>query len=412
MKDVLHAMLFTPLRSRAALILGADGKPMEAPPRWGLPMLFQSSPGAGKTDILNDLGSAYQFPVVCLSPGTHGEGAFGVTPVPQKVWEKDIERMILGYPPPEWVLALVNGGILFVDELTTAPPALQPPMLGMIQERMVGFYRFPNRVRVMGACNPVSLSAGGYALSAPVANRMGHYEWEPPTAVEWGQWLISHALGGYNGPTFDAQAEEDRVLSLWPNEWAHCAGLVAAFTARKGEGVLMQVPPDGDPRLSGAWASLRTWEFATRAWASARVHKLNDVQRDKMIAAFVGCGPRDELLSFVEKQDLPDAAEVLDGRLPWKHDRKRLDRTYAVLSACTSLVTSMKPSDAQRAPRAEKLWQVFAETREGGAVDAVQPYAQTVVLSGLGVGKAAEKVLAALRDDFRAAGIGDKGRAA
>ncbi len=390
MKDVLHTILFTPLRHG----------------RWGLPVVFMSPPGAGKTDILHDIAQSYKLPMVTLSPGTHGEGAFGVTPVPMEVFEDDVKKMAIGYPPPEYIKTLFGGGILYLNELSTAPPALQPPMLGMLQDRRVGFYEFPGRVRVLADSNPVSLSAGGYSFSAPVANRMGHYEWEAPTGTEWGSWLIGNGMGGYGGPVVDAAAEEARVLKAWPTEWAYCAGLTAGYAQARGEGALMQVPPEGSPALAGAWPSYRTFEYAVRAWASARIHKLDDVKREKLVASFIGTGARDSLFAYVEKVDLPDPAAVLDRTVKWAHEPARLDRTYAVLSSCTALVQGMSAKDAKRAPRADSLWEIFLDVRNGGAVDAVQPYATTIAASGLASSKVAERVLASLRDDLRAAKMG------
>lgn len=404
MKQLLHAALFTPLRPKDSLMFGEDGQPIKRVPSWGLPMLFMAEPGTAKTSIVNQTGREYALPVLCLSPGTHGEGAFGVTPVPFDRFVNDVKRMFLGFPPPEYIIPLLNGGIIFLDEITTAPPALQPPMLGFIQERKVGFYEFHPRVRVLGAGNPVGLSAGGYELSAPVANRLGWMRWTPPTADEWADWLMGEgaSLGNDDGPVQDAQAEEARVLAAWPTAFAKWSALFGTFVRRRGMEVLLSVPPVGDPKLSGPWPSHRTMEYACRAAASCDVHGLGADDRDLFIESFVGAGVRDELNTFIEKLDLPDAAGVLDGTVPFKHDPRRLDVTYVVLQSCATLVTPAKA--AKRTDRANKLWEIIGETDEAGAPDVTEPFAAALTRAGLHTLPAAQKVLAKEADLLRRAG--------
>ena len=48
--------------------------------RWGLPLLAWSKPGEGKSAVLRELCESFGLPLVILSPGEMGEGAFGLHP--------------------------------------------------------------------------------------------------------------------------------------------------------------------------------------------------------------------------------------------------------------------------------------------------------------------------------------------
>lgn len=386
MERIIHALLFTPLRG---------GK-------WGLPGLFISIPGAAKTDTINHVTKHTSLPIVLLSPGQHGEGAFGVTPVPIEDFLNGAKQTMLGYPPPWYIKSILQGGVVFLDEVLDTPPAIQPALMGMLQARMVGFYNFHPRVRVLAAGNPAGLGAGGGTLGASVANRMGWLPWELPTNIEWGDWLISH--GGCNGDddgsVIDAEREEERVLAAWPSAYAKAAGLVAAFHRRR-DGFLSKCPSIGDPALSGPWPSMRTWEFATRALSSCYVHGLDRNDQELLVSSFVGKDARDEFFTWCDAADLPDPEALLDGRIRWEHDKTRLDRTYAVLSACTALVIPPKAEHRER--RAGALWKLIGKIDAAGGLDATEPFGATLDANGLRTVPEARETLVAEREMFRTA---------
>src|SRR5713101_1669390 len=121
---LIHAILFTP---------GLDG-------RWGLPVLFRSPPGCAKTAVIKARGRYSGLYVEHLSPSERGEGAFGVVPFP--VTNKD-GRTVISYPPPDYVDNLLDGGVLFIDEMGQVEPALQRPIMGILLGGTIGSYRLP-----------------------------------------------------------------------------------------------------------------------------------------------------------------------------------------------------------------------------------------------------------------------------
>lgn len=381
---ILHAALFTPL---------SDG-------RWGLPLLLWGPPGIAKTAAVKGIGDAMGVHVEHLTPGERGEGAFGVTPVPLKNADGST---VMTYPPPDWVekFKTEDGqevGVVFFDEVNTAPPALQPALLGGIQERRIGGHTFGKRVRVLGAANPVGHAAGGWDLAAPVANRLGHLDWPTPEGEEWADWLMT---GGTAMESADMDAEEARVMEEWPEAFAKAAGQVASFIRRRPD-LLHRMPDDGDPAQSRAWPSPRTWEYATRAMASGIVHGLSEVDADELISAFVGVSVAAEFATWKAELDLPSPSEVLDEQVSFDHDPRRLDRTEVVLSACAALL--VPKGDERRMKRAEVLWGLLAKIMED-AKDVCVPAMTTLVKNGLQKTPKARPVLAKMHSVVSAAGM-------
>jgi hypothetical protein len=142
--------------------------------------------------------------------------------------------------------------------------------------------------------------------------------------------------------------------------------------------------------------------MAVRAMAGGEVHRLEQVDAEELVTAFVGPGPAAELLEYRNRADLPDPSDVLDEKVSFAHDPKRLDRTTAVLSACAALVAPDKAP--RRKERAEVLWRIVEEVSRDAA-DVTVAAAQTLASKGFITGKAAYSALAKLQPILAAAGF-------
>ena len=372
--SIFHAAIFTPTSGG----------------RWGLPIVIEDQPGTAKTAFAKAYGESWGLPVEHLSPSTRGEGAFGCVPVPVKGK--------LTYPAADWVDALFDGGIVFVDEITTAPPGLQAPILGLVSDRVIGSYQLGPRVRVVAACNPVEQAANGHDLAPPLANRFGWLSWGCPTVEEHASYMMG--AGAHEEVVAkSAVGEESRVLREWPEAYAFAVGLETAFL-RSFSHYKNRMPKVDDVRASRAWPSDRTWEYATRAFAAARIHGLTDAEREDFIAAFIGNEAMAAWMTFVEQADMPSPVDILDGTVEFKWDAKRLDRSAAIITACAALVI---PAAAEkRAARAEKLWMMLDGSSN---YDVTIPVVQALVKASLHVNPKIMPILAKLYPVFNASGI-------
>ncbi|WP_231618598.1 AAA family ATPase [Nonomuraea sp. SBT364] len=136
-----------------------------------LPVILWGPPGTGKTSAVQALGRRLGLPVEVVVGSVREPSDFAGLPV--------IRDGGTWFAPPRWAerLAGAGHGILFLDELTTAPPAVQAAMLRVVLERAVGDLTLPPAVRVVAAANPPEQAADGWDLTAPLANRFVHLEW-------------------------------------------------------------------------------------------------------------------------------------------------------------------------------------------------------------------------------------------
>lgn len=391
--NLFRAALFTPTE---------DGN-------WGLPLMAWGEPGVAKTGILRSLCDSEGLKLFVLSPGESGEGAFGVVPIPRdgKIY----------FDPPAWIDEVADGGCVFLDEINLASPPIQAAIMGILHGKRVGGATLGKRVRCVGAANPPDVSAAGYELSSPVANRLGHVVWEAPSVDEHANYMLApeHSTGATRAAASrdKATAEEDRVMKHWPEEWARAIGLETGFL-RTQSTWKNKCPKPGDPKGGRAWPSDRTWTMATRALASARVQnklstdpdrpRMTEADVEEFVASFVGDQAANAFFGWVARQDLPDPAAVLDGKVRFDHDSDRLDRTLAILTSGVALVL---PKDAKRRnERAEALWTLMGEIAQDEAVQDVLVYpAHLLTKNILYKSKASGPVVRKLLPLLKAAGF-------
>jgi hypothetical protein len=281
------------------------------------------------------------------------------------------------YHPPAWVEELRDGGILFFDEISTAPPAVQAALLRVVLERRVGEHQLLDTVWVVAAANPPDQAAGGWDLAPPLANRFVHLAWRHD-AMRWAEEFPSYfahtsAVAGavVVRPGVDpaAWAQAGAVVvrpGVDPAAWAQARALVAAFI-RVRPHLLFQMPADAE-RAGRAWPSPRTWDFASRVLAVALYDSGGRVEpavldAAECIAGCVGEGAAAEFVAWARAVDLPDPEELLADPARFQLP-ERGDIAYAVLSAVATAVVS-------RCTTARWLaaWEILGAAAEKGARD-------------------------------------------
>src|SRR3984885_5312633 len=154
-----------------------------------VPVLLGGAPGTGKTSVIRAMAEAMGWPCETVIASIREPSDFAGLPV--------VVGDTVRFAPPAWArrLAEAGRGLLFLDELSTAPPAVQAALLRVVLERVVGDLELPQDVSVVAAANPPEQAADGWDLSAPLANRLCHLAWEiDPRAVADG------LAGGWAAP--------------------------------------------------------------------------------------------------------------------------------------------------------------------------------------------------------------------
>jgi hypothetical protein len=368
-QHILKTLLFTP---------GPNG-------HMGIPVLLEGPPGSGKSSIVEQMGEEWGLLTKVVIASIREPADFSGLPIPQ---EDHVSSMPVGWA---WELAQAGRGIAFLDELNTAPEAVQAALLRVVLDRAVGDLQLPSGVRIIAAQNSVEEATGGHDLAAPLANRFLHWTWEAPSVTEWMSWVLGGGMDE-KAEVHDPVKEEDRVRKAWPIPFAKAKGLVTGFI-HKRQALIHAQPKVGDPQSSKAWPSRRTWELAMRVLAGSGIHNLGPVETEMLLAGCVGEAAMAEFIAYEKDADLPDPAKLLDGEEKWAPD-KRLDRTLAVLSSCAALVTPRESE--KRKDRAEALWGLMGNVAKD-APDVALPSMKALVkakLSGSSVAKSAMLKLA------------------
>jgi hypothetical protein len=93
----------------------------------------------------------------------------------------------------EWVppkfLPTSGKGILFLDELTSAPQMTQAGCYQLVLDRKLGEYKLPNGWVVIAAGNPASERGVHFSMPRPLRNRFVHLELEADLN-DWCKWAI------------------------------------------------------------------------------------------------------------------------------------------------------------------------------------------------------------------------------
>jgi MoxR-like ATPase len=146
-----------------------------------VPVLLWGAPGTGKTSAIRAMAQIMGLPCETVIASIREPSDFAGLPI--------VVGDEVRFAPPAWArrLAEAGHGLLFLDELSTAPPAVQAALLRVVLERAVGDLMLPDAVAVVAAANPPEQAADGWDLSAPLANRLCHLAWHAdPLSVRTG----------------------------------------------------------------------------------------------------------------------------------------------------------------------------------------------------------------------------------
>ncbi|MFL2985830.1 MAG: AAA family ATPase [Candidatus Poriferisodalaceae bacterium] len=285
-----------------------------------IPVLLWGPPGAGKSSAVESMCQSIDATYEVVIASIREPSDFSGLPV---VTENGVE-----FAPPRWAKRLSDAGtgVLFLDEISTAPPAVQAALLRVVLERVVGDLTLPDDLAIIAAANPPDQAADGWDLSAPLANRFCHLDWRvDPTTVATG------LVAGFPTPYIPL------LPSDWQNQIPIAAGQVGGFLSVRRS---LVIQPPAERALAGrAWPSPRTWEMLSRLLAAAAAVNASSETRRNLVIGCVGDGVGLEFLTWLQELDLPDPeAALMDPENVVFPDRG--DRLYAAVSAVASAVAA------------------------------------------------------------------------
>ncbi|MEN3002693.1 MAG: MoxR family ATPase [Armatimonadota bacterium] len=336
----------------------------------GVPVLVWGAPGVGKSTFIESLARP-DYPVLTLIASLHDPTDFSGLPA--------LVDGKLRFAPPEWleVFERAQQGILFLDELTTAPPTVQAALLRLVLERKVGMHALPPEVSIAAAANPPDIAASGWELSPPLANRFVHLKWELPPEV-YQRALETGAFEPAPQIQIDRAAHQAKLF-YWRT-------VVAAFLRRSPQ--LQTTQPAEDEY---AFASPRTWDYAIALMASCDLlgyaprHDAPDRQTRpfvNLVHGAIGSGAATPFIKYLRELRIPDPEAVLRGEV--KVDKGlREDELMTLFSAMTGLLLQAL---RQNAPHAHRYTLRYLEgalrVAEAGKPDAIYTILRQMVREG------------------------------
>ncbi|MEH1943275.1 MAG: MoxR family ATPase [Nostoc sp.] len=226
-------------------------------------------PGIGKSSIVGQIAQEYDIDFVDVRLSQLAPTDLRGLPV--------AEDGISKWYPPEF-LPRGGKGILFLDELNMAPPAMQGVAQQLILDRKVGSYVVPSGWFVWAAGNRKEDRAAVFDMPAPLANRFLHLE---------------------------AQADFDSFKAYALETGVH-EQIIAFLSFRPT--LLHKIDPQ-----QPAWPSPRSWEMASA---------LHHAELD--ITPAVGVATATEFQAFIQLyKTLPNLTPILAGkgdRIPWPQE--------------------------------------------------------------------------------------------
>lgn len=189
-------------------------------------------------------------------------------------------------------------GILFLDELNSAAPAVQSSAYQLILDRRIGEYELPEGWAIVAAGNREGDRGVTYKMPSPLANRFVHFELEVDVE-DWREWAYKNGI-------------DPKII---------------AYISYKNEH-LFTFDPRSDTK---SFATPRSWEYVNKILNA----KLSSELILDTLSGAIGKDVAVGFLSFVKVMDkLPDIEAILDGK--GKEYPEEIDVLYTLSSALVS----------------------------------------------------------------------------
>jgi len=239
-----------------------------------LPVFIWGAPGIGKSSIVKQVAAAKELEFLdlrlsLLDPTDLKGIPFFNADTKEGVWAKP---SFLPSDPD-------SKGILFLDEINTAPPAVQASAYQLILDRKVGEYELPGGWSIVAAGNRENDRGVVYKMPPPLANRFVHFEME----VDFDDW----------------------------KKWAYGNDIEAAIIAflAYDKSMLFTFDPLSNEK---SFATPRSWEYVDSIVKSG-------IDTDLILDSISGAVGRDAAVGYLAfkkvMNELPDLAAILDGTL-------------------------------------------------------------------------------------------------
>lgn len=273
---------------------------LELTTKAGLVPYIWGPPGVGKSDIVAQLGEKYNRPVVdfrlllCAPDDIKGIPYF--SPETKRMeWAAPSELPFVGNDER------LKNAILFLDELSSAPPMVQASAYQLVLNRRVGPHQLFEGVSMIAAGNRTSDNGVSFRMPTPLANRLVHFELE----VSHEDWIVWAAKNDVHPSVIGFLSENKHLLDKF------------------------------DPNSpEKAFASPRSWKFVSDAM---KINDENPVPQHILHATVAGSVGEGIAITFMEHKRfadaLPKTEDVLSGKVK-SLTTKSVSAKYTLMMNC------------------------------------------------------------------------------
>ncbi|MCH8465541.1 MAG: AAA family ATPase [Roseinatronobacter sp.] len=199
--------------------------------------MLHGRPGIGKTEIVQALAAGmgarlYDLRLTTIEPQDLRGLPFFDMETRRTVW----------FRPEDLPDDPARPSVLFLDELTAAPPHLQPTVYGLLHERRVGGHVLPDSCFVVAAGNMVEDGAIAYEMGTALSDRLIHLH----LAANAEDWVQNYAIPQGLDPaviafirtrpdcldTTEIALREGEMIACTPRSWARASALMGALPDR------------------------------------------------------------------------------------------------------------------------------------------------------------------------------------
>ena len=196
------------------------------------PVFLWGPPGIGKSEVVADIAQEIGGHVIDLRMAQMEPTDIRGIPF----FNKDINKMDWAPPvdlPDEELASQYPVVVLFLDEMNSAPPAVQAAGYQLILNRRVGKYKLPDNVVIVAAGNRDSDKGVTYRMPMPLANRFIHLEMRPDF-TSWQTWAVNKNIHkdvvGYlsfaKNDLYDFDSKSSSRAFATPRSWCFVSDLL------------------------------------------------------------------------------------------------------------------------------------------------------------------------------------------
>jgi len=236
------------------------------------PVFIHGSPGIGKSYIVNDIAQKNDLEIIDVRLSQLD--AVDLRGIPTIANNQTI------WMPPVFLPSDENSkGILFLDELNSAPLSVQAAIYQLVLDRKIGEYSMPKGWKIVCAGNKIDDKGIVFKLPSPLINRMVHIVLEAKFD-DFKTWAIKNEIHPF----------------------------IIGFLGFRPDLLSSEVPSSSE--TNPAFCTPRAWEMLSNILKNS-----NDINKiSPIIYGTVGYGAGIEFTSFVKVyKTLPDIDAILDG---------------------------------------------------------------------------------------------------